>query len=1620
MRFNNWPYRIALLVGLGSFCIFQNALANPFPWIDDADLWWNTDASTPKAVEESNYGTISRDVIATDSICTWVYIAESDAPQGIEVRVQKNNLLWYSAHWGDIVPDDVNSVYVGALPSGDISMQRLQLELAALIPDGINSGDTVSASSWAMHYGDGRTEVWWGDCAFNDIAPVIILHTPQNIRIEQGEPFVDPVTCESPAGLSCDITVQGYVDTNASAGSAFTLIYTAADSAGNAARDKVRGVQIVAPGTLDIFPWLSNSPYWWDTDPSVPADLIQQDVENYEYAVTAGDAICTHVEFPYDADPVTGIEVRLLVDDGASMQWVSAHWGSNPPTVTPLTSGSQYRTSVPPADNAFHKLVVDLNGGLSDSSGNSVVIGAGDTISGAAWAAYRAAGLTEVWWDTCTASKEEIGPEITFPDGNPYRIMSTDAIDLSSLYVCQDNIDGACTATIDAAGLAASGGNLEGTYEASYSATDSHGNTTVAVLKVVVDDTPPTLTVLDDNPFYVKLGDAYVDPTPPVVCDNDGIDCVDLVVSNAAAVVNTSEIGLYTVTYTYQWTQNYPISVTRDVIVRHEQRFEAEHAALHHNGGMQSSSIETITSPTVSNGQSVLYPFSGQGSVWWTVDMPTEAPTPDSSYEIIVGYSVNYPVDGVVDVIINEGTADQQIYAGLVLPFNGVLHQEINTARVEVPLHFDLNAGTNTIKLLDQTQIPGVRIDYIDLAFDDLRVQNGSNDYVSINEWDDVHPPEITLSGGNSIILNMGDPYTELGYFCIDDVDGICTDDVVATAWQDYPSTQGTVDFSVEGQYDMVYALTDNNGNEGVVVRQVTVLDSPDGVTYGRLSYELWEFRDPGGADPRTSVTLTRAALEPWNPGPEVVPTFSAELSSFESDSSVHTGYAYHGERLHGYITPRVSGTHKFFVSGNKDVELYINLNRPMKGDSVAELTKVAEMVDDPNEPGPNNSNKWYTANNYDWYRVNSSSSLIDVNLIAGTTYYIAAITRSIYNGNPTEKMTQVAWQEPAGGEQTLPPVAGSNANVIPGSVLAPWAPLDPTDPRTFLPDAAPEIALVTPNPLEHGENVLYDPVSDATCTDAEGPCTITISDFGTPIFDVNSPAVGDYSITLKATDSAGNEVSVQRVITVVANPLPVTTGGLTYEWFNTGGAGKRSHFTYNAEQLYPFWSGGTEADEHIADISAVVSSFESSSSVHSGLGTHGERLHGYITPNVTGVHEFYVSGNKDVELYINYDENGNGSPTTARGPMAELTMVAEMVQGNGLNGDGNSFYHWYSPNDYDWFRDGQASLKQVYLEEGKVYYIAAIARSVCCRNPTDKVQVAWKEPAGGTQTAMPVTGSGTNVIPGSVLAEYVFIDAPPTISLNSQEPLAHAAGTVYVDPATCTDDVDASCLMDVAEFDWGGMNKDNPLAGSYIVTLKTAADSAGNVGTATRTVDVGTGIAYGSLSREFYLGIGGANVNNFKFHDKYINGLPDEVGYFSATDFHYEDTRSSYGAQTHGYFYPPETGNYTFYIAGDDQVELYLDTRGASFTDQLDLDRIAFVPFNGWTNVDQWDKWVGKQNSSPKTLQAGEVYYIRVMHKQGGGGGHVSVGWALDADSGAANDIPLQRIPLNHFSPLN
>ncbi|HLH55010.1 MAG TPA: hypothetical protein VKY92_15480, partial [Verrucomicrobiae bacterium] len=115
-------------------------------------------------------------------------------------------------------------------------------------------------------------------------------------------------------------------------------------------------------------------------------------------------------------------------------------------------------------------------------------------------------------------------------------------------------------------------------------------------------------------------------------------------------------------------------------------------------------------------------------------------------------------------------------------------------------------------------------------------------------------------------------------------------------------------------------------------------------------------------------------------------------------------------------------------------------------------------------------------------------------------------------------------------------------------------------------------------------------------------------------------------------------------------------------------------------------------------------------------------------------------------------------------------------------------------------------------------------------------------------------------------------------------------------------------------------------------------------------------------------------------------------------------DGINNYSERMSGWFVPPTTDHYVFFVCSDDDTDLFLST------DNTPANKVLIAQENFWSNSREWtnssgasnltqkrsDQWTNDTGIPPYSngipLTAGVAYYIEAVHHQGGGGENVSV----------------------------
>ena len=238
------------------------------------------------------------------------------------------------------------------------------------------------------------------------------------------------------------------------------------------------------------------------------------------------------------------------------------------------------------------------------------------------------------------------------------------------------------------------------------------------------------------------------------------------------------------------------------------------------------------------------------------------------------------------------------------------------------------------------------------------------------------------------------------------------------------------------------------------------------------------------------------------------------------------------------------------------------------------------------------------------------------------------------------------------------------------------------------------------------------------------------------------------------------------------------------------------------------------------------------------------------------------------------------------------------------------------------------------------------------------------------------IDSSGATIPPGQVSAAWSVVSGPATSGIFS------STGT----------------LNTTATF---------PQPGTYRLKLDASANSLSTSETIDILVmpDVGPGYAAGEADYRVYTGITGNTVASLTSSPAYP-ASPARSGTISSLEGTYSG--GDYGSTITTTIVAPETGVYRFYIASDDESSLLFNAAGAG-----EAGAVQIASVTGWTSARQWNKY-GSQQSAAISLTAGQHYFIKALHKEGGGGDHLAIGWTTPSNSSiAVIDAPYLARPV-------
>ncbi len=159
-----------------------------------------------------------------------------------------------------------------------------------------------------------------------------------------------------------------------------------------------------------------------------------------------------------------------------------------------------------------------------------------------------------------------------------------------------------------------------------------------------------------------------------------------------------------------------------------------------------------------------------------------------------------------------------------------------------------------------------------------------------------------------------------------------------------------------------------------------------------------------------------------------------------------------------------------------------------------------------------------------------------------------------------------------------------------------------------------------------------------------------------------------------------------------------------------------------------------------------------------------------------------------------------------------------------------------------------------------------------------------------------------------------------------------------------------------------------------------------------------------GAILREVWTNVSGGTVADLTGDARYPNS-PSFTNWVTDLFEAPIDIGENYGQRMRGVLLPPQSGWYTFWIASDDNSQLWLSTN------ENPAHLVKIIDWTDWSWAREWFK-SSIQQSAAVYLEAGRSYYIQALMKEGGGGDNLAVRWQMpngvvEAPLAAAHVVP-------------
>jgi len=505
-----------------------------------------------------------------------------------------------------------------------------------------------------------------------------------------------------------------------------------------------------------------------------------------------------------------------------------------------------------------------------------------------------------------------------------------------------------------------------------------------------------------------------------------------------------------------------------------------------------------------------------------------------------------------------------------------------------------------------------------------------------------------------------------------------------------------------------------------------------------------------------------------------------------------------------------------------------------------------------------------------------------------------------------------------------------------------------------------------------------------------------------------NTPIVGATGSSLSyLPGTADNNAKFDVVVSVPGFTNTSTQATLTVTPANIV-AGKLKQEVFSGKSIPQVESGAAGAP-------SAVSAWDILDAPVDIADNYTRRVSGYFTPATAGAYVFFVTADDNADFFISTDDS----------PANKRLVAQELGWANHLNWttDPSNAGPIEQKRSDSWSPDGGTTHPYsagITLAAGTKYYIEAVHNE---GGGGDNLSATFKLLA----EADPADGTDNSKFTGSVISTPLRSNTTLTIATQPANATVAEGSTTNLSVVTSTD----GDLTPTFQWRKNGNIITNATSATLPVygvatdvnakysVVATIPGTALTVTSTDATVTVTPGVvSKGFLNYEFFPGGNRAAVENGTAGSPNppgpnVNGTDSGIVTIWDSQVNFAD---SYVNKYSGLFLPPTSGAYVFFVAADDDSDLFLSTDDSPANKRLIAQEAGWSNHWNWNTSgggtvsqkrsDQWSPDAGTTVpfASGIQLNAGTRYYIEGAHTEGGGGDNFSVTFKLISEADPAD----------------